>query len=85
VVFDAHFRMPGSLSGALFARADCSNRDAKSLGFCLQVNASFRGGYLGHDFGHHGTGRFVRLSYASSMAQLHEAVDRLGKLLLQRA
>ena len=39
----------------------------------------------GRDFGHFGTERFVRLSYANSMAQLHEAVDRLGKVLQNRA
>jgi aspartate/methionine/tyrosine aminotransferase len=35
----------------------------------------------GRDFGRHGTERFVRLSYASSMAHLTEAVDRLRREL----
>jgi aspartate/methionine/tyrosine aminotransferase len=35
----------------------------------------------GRDFGHHGSERFVRLSYANSMAQLEEAVHRLRRAL----
>ena len=31
----------------------------------------------GRDFGRHATERFVRLSYASSMDHLQEAVERL--------
>jgi aspartate/methionine/tyrosine aminotransferase len=38
----------------------------------------------GRDFGHHHSERWVRLSYASSMAQLHEAVARLGAALSHR-
>jgi aspartate/methionine/tyrosine aminotransferase len=35
----------------------------------------------GRDFGRAGVERFVRLSYASSMAQLHEAMERLRRVL----
>jgi aspartate/methionine/tyrosine aminotransferase len=35
----------------------------------------------GRDFGHATTERFVRLSFASSMAHLEEALARLGREL----
>jgi aspartate/methionine/tyrosine aminotransferase len=35
----------------------------------------------GRDFGRHAAERFVRFSYASSMAQLREAVERLSSVL----
>ncbi len=35
----------------------------------------------GRDFGRHGAERWVRLSYANSMAQLEEALERLRRTL----
>lgn len=73
--------------GAFYAWADCSEA-AKKLG----VEGSWDFAYAvmerahlaitpGRDFGSHDTGRFVRFSTASSMAQLQEAIARLRKLL----
>ena len=39
----------------------------------------------GRDFGHHGSERWLRLSYANSMPQLQEALARLADWLLRRA
>jgi aspartate/methionine/tyrosine aminotransferase len=35
----------------------------------------------GRDFGHHGTERFLRLSFASGMSQLERAMQRLESTL----
>jgi aspartate/methionine/tyrosine aminotransferase len=39
----------------------------------------------GRDFGRHGSERWVRLSYASAMPQLQEALSRLSHWLAARA
>jgi aspartate/methionine/tyrosine aminotransferase len=78
--------VPVMPDGAFYAWADCSAHNPSSWDFCFDMMRRAHVAITpGRDFGHHGTERFVRLSYASSMAQLHEAVGRLGKLLLQRA
>jgi aspartate/methionine/tyrosine aminotransferase len=78
--------VPVMPDGAFYAWADCSAHSPSSWDFCFDMMRRAHVAITpGRDFGHHGTERFVRLSYASSMAQLHEAVDRLGKVLLQRA
>jgi aspartate/methionine/tyrosine aminotransferase len=78
--------VPVMPDGAFYAWADCSAHSPSSWDFCFDMMRRAHVAITpGRDFGHHGTERFVRLSYASSMAQLHEAVERLGKALLQRA
>ena len=82
--------------GAFYAWADCSaHARAPALGhgpghdgeggswdFCFDVMRRAQVALTpGRDFGHAGTERFLRLSFASSMAQLHEAVRRLGAAL----
>ena len=68
--------------GAFYAWADCSAHSTNSWDFCFDMMRRAHVAITpGRDFGHFGAERFVRLSYASSMAQLHEAVDRLGKVL----
>jgi aspartate/methionine/tyrosine aminotransferase len=77
--------VPVMPDGAFYAWADCSAHSPSSWDFCFDMMRRAHVAITpGRDFGHHGTERFVRLSYASSIAQLHEAVDRLGKLLLHR-
>jgi aspartate/methionine/tyrosine aminotransferase len=72
--------------GAFYAWADCSAHNPSSWDFCFDMMRRAHVAITpGRDFGHHGTERFVRLSFASSMAQLHEAVDRLGRVLLHQA
>ena len=68
--------------GAFYAWADCSAHNASSWDFCFDMMKRAHVAITpGRDFGHFGTERFVRLSYASSMAQLTEAVERLGAVL----
>jgi aspartate/methionine/tyrosine aminotransferase len=74
--------VPVMPDGAFYAWADCSKHNASSWDFCFDMMRRAHVAITpGRDFGHFGTERFVRLSYASSMAQLHEAVDRLAKAL----
>jgi aspartate/methionine/tyrosine aminotransferase len=78
--------VPVMPDGAFYAWADCSAHSTSSWDFCFDMMRRAHVAITpGRDFGHFGTERFVRLSYASAMAQLHEAVDRLGKVLPNRA
>ncbi|HJV96392.1 MAG TPA: pyridoxal phosphate-dependent aminotransferase [Albitalea sp.] len=68
--------------GAFYAWADCSAHAASSWDFCFDLMRRAHVAITpGRDFGRHGTERYLRLSYASSMAHLHEAVQRLGVAL----
>jgi len=74
--------VPVMPDGAFYAWADCSAHSASSWDFCFDIMKRTQVAITpGRDFGHHGTERFVRLSYASSMAQLQEAVARLRDAL----
>ena len=74
--------VPVMPDGAFYAWADCSAHSADSWDFCFDVMKRAHVAITpGRDFGHFGTERFVRLSYASSMAQLQEAVVRLRGML----
>ena len=78
--------VPVMPDGAFYAWADCSAHNPSSWDFCFDMMKRAHVAITpGRDFGRHGTERFVRLSYASSMAQLTEAVERLAKVLSQRA
>ena len=75
-------RVPVVPDGAFYAWADCSAHAASSWDFSFDMMRRAHVAITpGRDFGHAGTGRFVRLSYASSLAALHEAVRRLGRVL----
>ena len=75
-------RVPVMPDGAFYAWADCSAHSADSWDFCFDVMKRAHVAITpGRDFGHAGTERFVRLSYANSMAQLQEAVERLRRML----
>jgi len=74
--------VPVMPDGAFYAWADCSQHNPSSWDFCHEVMQRAHVAITpGRDFGHHGTERYVRLSYASSMAHLHEAVERLRRML----
>ena len=74
--------VPVMPDGAFYAWADCSKHSADSWEFCFDVMKRAHVAITpGRDFGHFGTERFVRLSYANSMAQLQEAVMRLRGML----
>ena len=79
-------RVPVLPDGAFYAWADCSaHADMSGTGswdFCFDVMQRAHVAITpGRDFGRADTARFVRLSYASSMAQLEEAVQRLRRVL----
>ncbi|MDP9045352.1 MAG: pyridoxal phosphate-dependent aminotransferase [Pseudomonadota bacterium] len=68
--------------GAFYAWADCSAHHADSWTFCFEVMRRAHVAITpGRDFGFVGSERFVRFSYASSMADLHVAVERLRAAL----
>jgi aspartate/methionine/tyrosine aminotransferase len=75
-------RVPVAPDGAFYAWADCSAHAASSWDFCFDMMRRAHVAITpGRDFGHSGTERFVRLSYASSLPALREAVQRLSRVL----
>lgn len=80
-------RVPVMPDGAFYAWADCSEAcarlgvpDSWELAFALMREAHVAV-TPGRDFGSFETGRFIRFSTASSMAQLETAVARLRAIL----
>ena len=74
--------VPVMPDGAFYAWADCSAHSTDSWDFCFEVMKQAHVAITpGRDFGRAGTERFVRLSYANSMADLQEAVARLAQML----
>ena len=68
--------------GAFYAWADCSAHHASSWDFAFELMRRAQLALTpGRDFGHADTQRYIRLSYASRMDLLEEAVDRLGRTL----
>jgi aspartate/methionine/tyrosine aminotransferase len=74
--------VPVMPDGAFYAWADCSQHHPSSWDFVFDLMRRAHVAITpGRDFGHHGSERFVRLSYANSMAQLEESVHRLRRAL----
>ena len=74
--------VPVMPDGAFYAWADCSAHSTNSWDFVFDLMRRAHVAITpGRDFGHHGSERFIRLSYANSMAQLEESVHRLGHAL----
>ena len=68
--------------GAFYAWADCSAHAMSSWDFCFDMmHRAHVAMTPGRDFGPHRAEQFIRLSYASSMAQLQQAVERLRTVL----
>ena len=77
--------VPVMPDGAFYAWADCSAFADSSWDFAFDVMRRAHVAITpGRDFGRHGTERFVRLSYASSMDRLRQAVERLHAALSHR-
>jgi len=75
-------KVPVAPDGAFYAWADCSAHAASSWDFTFDMMRRAHVALTpGRDFGRAAAGRYVRFSYASSMAQLEEAVARLGAAL----
>ena len=74
--------VPVMPDGAFYAWVDCSAHSSDSWAFCFELMQRAHVALTpGRDFGHTGSERFLRLSYASSMAQLEAAVQRLRAAL----
>ena len=74
--------VPVMPDGAFYAWADCSAHAPDSWDFVFDLMRRAHVALTpGRDFGHHGSERWLRLSFASSMAQLQEAMTRLGEAL----
>ncbi len=68
--------------GAFYAYADCSAHARSSWDFCFDMmNRAHVALTPGRDFGRHDPDRWLRLSFASSRAQLEQAVQRLRREL----
>ena len=74
--------VPVMPDGAFYAWADVSRYSADSWDFSFDLMQRAHLALTpGRDFGHHDSARYMRLSYASSMAVLEEAVARLERAL----
>ena len=74
--------VPVAPDGAFYAWADCSAHSPSSWDFSFDMMRRAHVAMApGRDFGRHASERFVRLSYASSMDHLHQAVERLRRVL----
>ena len=74
--------VPVPPDGAFYAYADCSAHAADSWDFCFDLMRRAHVALTpGRDFGRHDPARWLRLSFASSQAQLEEAVQRLARAL----
>jgi aspartate/methionine/tyrosine aminotransferase len=81
---DLGFRIPVVPEGAFYIYADCSQfgRDSETLvGEILEQTAVAL--TPGSDFGSFESGRYLRVSYATDLERLREAVDRLRAWLSQ--
>ena len=79
-------RVPVIPDGAFYAWADCSAHAPADRGgswdFCFDMMRRAQVALTpGRDFGPHAGERYLRLSFASAMDELREAVQRLGDVL----
>ena len=75
-------KVPVLPDGAFYAWADCSAHASSSWDFAFDMMQRAHVAFTpGRDFGRAATEHHVRFSYASSMAQLETAVDRLAEAL----
>jgi aspartate/methionine/tyrosine aminotransferase len=71
--------------GAFYIYADVSGLAADSWQFAFELlNHAGVCVVPGRDFGKHDPQRYVRISYATSMENLEDAVDRIGRYLQAR-
>jgi len=80
------FDIPVPPDGAFYVYADCSRLTDNATQFCRDV-LEHSGVALtpGVDFGIVGAQRFIRVSYATSMPKLEEAISRLASYLARSA
>ena len=81
---DLGLPVPVPPDGAFYAWADCSAYAGPggSWDFAFEVMRRAQVAITpGRDFGHHESSRYVRISFARSMGELREAVNRLAGML----
>jgi len=79
-------RVPVAPDGAFYAWVDCSAHAASSWDFCFEMMRRAHVALTpGRDFARVEGERFLRLSFASAMPQLHEAAARLERVLSRGA
>ena len=75
-------RVPVMPDGAFYAWADCSAFDASSWALCERLMREAHVALTpGRDFGPAAAERYLRLSFATGLPLLREAVDRIGAAL----
>ncbi|HEV8689262.1 MAG TPA: pyridoxal phosphate-dependent aminotransferase [Ideonella sp.] len=75
-------KVPVMPDGAFYAWADCSAHSDSSWALCEHlVHEAHVALTPGRDFGPAAAERYLRLSFANSLPLLHEAVDRMGRVL----
>jgi aspartate/methionine/tyrosine aminotransferase len=78
-------KVPVEPDGAFYVYVDCSAFCNDSSAFAQQLLEEAGVSVVpGEDFGRHEPARYLRVSYATSMAKLHEAVQRMGGWLKGR-
>ena len=76
------FKVPVIPDGAFYVYADVSAHSTSSWDFCIDMMQRAQVALTpGRDFGPHAGERHMRLSFASSMAELEAAVERLAGAL----
>lgn len=79
------FGVPVEPDGAFYVWLDCSAFGPRSSVLAAEMLEQAGVALVpGEDFGHHEPQRYLRLSYATGMAELQEAVRRIGQWLQQR-
>jgi aspartate/methionine/tyrosine aminotransferase len=74
--------VPVAPDGAFYVYADCSRFAADSEAFAYRVLNDAKVCIVpGRDFGFADPGRYVRLSYATALPRIQEAVQRMAKVL----
>ena len=74
--------VPVMPDGAFYAWADCSRFGPSSWDFCFDMMKRAHVALTpGRDFGPHAADRYVRLSFASALPELEEALQRLARVL----
>jgi len=75
-------KVPVMPDGAFYAWADCSAFNPSSWDFCFDMMRRAHVALTpGHDFGPHAADRYLRLSFANSMDELEQALQRLARVL----
>ncbi|HWS75531.1 MAG TPA: pyridoxal phosphate-dependent aminotransferase [Quisquiliibacterium sp.] len=77
--------VPVEPDGAFYVYVDCSRFSDDSAAFADELlDRAWVSLVPGGDFGENQPQRYLRLSYATSMEHLEEAIDRLGRYLRER-